>query len=182
LAVVFAWEALQVAFASAEQPAEYRFGSEAVLCHGGPHCRSQVVYVLSGPAAAAALFSLSGLLAVVSRQPSRWFWSSVVPFGLALAAGAAMMLAAWEHNPQGEIHSEAGVAWLHWFSIGTSWFVLFYAVGLPLAWLGVFAASHLRARPDKRLQVTATAGTVRRPCPVAVGSGGRTAGVRSLLR
>jgi hypothetical protein len=51
-----------------------------------------------------------------------------------------MMWAAWEHNPQGEIHDvERGIAWSYWLLIGASWFALISG-GVTLmalfSWLG----------------------------------------------
>ena len=147
LGALVTWEALQVTLASPEQVAEYHFGTESMIYHGGPFYRSQLIYVASGIAAGVAAFSLSGLLILVSRRTSPWFWSSLVPFGLAVAAAGATMLASWQHNPQGAIHDELGVGWLHWLSIGASWFVLVYAGSLLVVWLvvlGVSVVSRLR--------------------------------------
>jgi len=46
--------------------------------------------------------------------------------GFVVAAMA--MLAAWDHNPQGTIHSESGIDWVYWLSLGFSWFVIVCAV------------------------------------------------------
>ena len=35
-----------------------------------------------------------------------------------------MMTLAWQHNPQGEIHSEKGINFAYLLLIGTSWFVM----------------------------------------------------------
>lgn len=54
--------------------------------------------------------------------------------GLVLAGGA--MNAAWQHNPQQEIYSEAGINWGYWLMIGGSWlvigFLLFYILAIPV--------------------------------------------------
>ena len=31
------------------------------------------------------------------------------------------MTIAWQHNPQGSIHNEAGVSWGYWIGIGAGW-------------------------------------------------------------
>jgi hypothetical protein len=46
---------------------------------------------------------------------------------LALLAGALMMHAAWQHNPQGEFHELAAdgttiIHWFDWLMVGGSWF------------------------------------------------------------
>jgi hypothetical protein len=57
-----------------------------------------------------------------------------------LVGGGLMMLAAWQHNPQGEIHnSETGIAWSYWLLIGASWFAVIsggVALAAVLSWLG----------------------------------------------
>ena len=41
-----------------------------------------------------------------------------------LAVAAMVMLAAWDHNPQGTIHNESGIDWVYWLSLGFTWFVI----------------------------------------------------------
>jgi hypothetical protein len=68
-----------------------------------------------------------------------------------LAAAALAMFAAWEHNPQGQVHELAAdgshlVHWGSWASIGLSWFLV---IAVPLFVVGgsVTALSlHFRSR------------------------------------
>jgi hypothetical protein len=41
---------------------------------------------------------------------------------------AFMMYAAWQHNPQGEIHSDGAIDWSNWLLIGFSWFLPVFIV------------------------------------------------------
>ena len=43
---------------------------------------------------------------------------------IALIVSIVMMNVAWEHNSQGEIHSEIGIDFAYLFLIGMSWFVM----------------------------------------------------------
>lgn len=38
-----------------------------------------------------------------------------------LLVAGAMMYAAWEHNPMGEIHGPDGVRWGAWLAAGLAW-------------------------------------------------------------
>ena len=47
-----------------------------------------------------------------------------------LVVAALMMAVAWDHNPQGEIHTEeTGINWTYWLLIGASWFA---AISAPV--------------------------------------------------
>ncbi len=58
---------------------------------------------------------------------------------LGLLVAAFMMNAAWQHNPQGEIHSEGFIDWGYWLLIGFTWFLPVFIVtglvGLLFSWL-----------------------------------------------
>jgi hypothetical protein len=58
---------------------------------------------------------------------------------------AAMMYAAWDHNPQGQIHDESGVYWGYWLSLGSAWFIAIGVVPSLLAFL-VFYLTRLFRR------------------------------------
>ena len=64
------------------------------------------------------------------------------------AAGIAalMMYFAWQHNPQGEFHSAAGVEWKTWLGLGLVWFLGVLLSGLLLAG-GVRLAGAIIRRP-----------------------------------
>ena len=47
---------------------------------------------------------------------------------LGLLAAAFMMSAAWDHNSQGEIHSDGVIDWSYWLLIGFSWFLPVFLV------------------------------------------------------
>lgn len=47
--------------------------------------------------------------------------------------GGVMMYIAWEHNPQGEFHTEAGLEWSRWLGLGALWFLLPFIVGVICA-------------------------------------------------
>jgi hypothetical protein len=45
------------------------------------------------------------------------------------SVAAFMMYVAWQHNPQGEFHDDAGIHWLPWLGVGLTWFLAI--AGLP---------------------------------------------------
>jgi len=50
--------------------------------------------------------------------------------------GAFAMWAAWQHNSQGEIHSnETGIDWPYWFFIGASWFIVVSGILLLVSFI-----------------------------------------------
>jgi hypothetical protein len=63
--------------------------------------------------------------------------SIVVALVLGLAMGCIAMYAGWQHNPQGEFHSEDGVDWVWLLAIGLSWAV-------PVAFLSMVVIESLR--------------------------------------
>jgi hypothetical protein len=83
LGLLVAVESLNVAFAAPGAVAEYHFGSESMVAHGGWHYRSRVAYVGSGLAEAVLLLTSATLLFVAARR------GALRP----LAAGAALGLA-----------------------------------------------------------------------------------------
>jgi len=56
-------------------------------------------------------------------------------FSLGLLVAAFMMNAAWQHNPQGEIHINGVIDWGYWLLIGFSWFVPVFAISVTLSFL-----------------------------------------------
>jgi hypothetical protein len=82
----------------------------------------------------------------------------VICAGPAIGAAALAMLAAWDHNPQGEFHELAadGSRLVHsgwWISVGLSWFLMIF---VPLFLIGgiVMALSlHSRSRKLSSRQV-----------------------------
>ena len=51
---------------------------------------------------------------------------------IALIVSIVMMNVTWEHNSQGEIHSEIGVDFTYWLLLGMSWFVMAFLLVLIL--------------------------------------------------
>jgi hypothetical protein len=68
LGISFAIESLTLVLASPATIAEYHFGSESMVAHGGWHYRSRAAYAGAGFAQAALLLSGSGLLLRSARR------------------------------------------------------------------------------------------------------------------
>ncbi len=69
-----------------------------------------------------------------NKNKARLWLSPLLVGGVGgLIVGGLMMLAAWEHNPQGAIHNEHGIEWRYWLLIGASWFLPVFVV-LGLVW------------------------------------------------
>ena len=133
---MFAEEAARMSFASPEAIAEYHFGSEAMVGHGGWAYRSRAEYVLSCAVWGVPLVALAGLLTWIlarRRDSTPWLAAGGVTFLLALAAAAFATSAAWLHNPQSEFHSGSSVNWGGLFAVASSWFAPVYAGALLVA-------------------------------------------------
>jgi len=133
---MFAAESARIAFASPETIAEYHFGSEAMVGHGGWAYRSRAAYVLSCAIWGVPLVALAGLLIWVlsrRRESTPWLAAGAFAFVLALVAAGVATAAAWQHNPQQEFHSASSVNWGGLFVVAASWFAPVYSVALLLA-------------------------------------------------
>jgi hypothetical protein len=79
-----------------------------------------------------ALYGLNVLHEIYLIQMIKILLISSVP-GL-LVAGF-MMYVAWNHNAQGEIHSEGVIDWSYWLLIGCSWFLPIFICSVLVGWL-----------------------------------------------
>jgi hypothetical protein len=84
-------------------------------------------------------------IALASRTFVRLLFAWAVPAG---AVAAFVMYAAWQHNPQGEFHSAAGVDWKAWLGLGLVWFLGVLLSGLLLAGALRLAAAALGGPPS----------------------------------
>ena len=126
-------ESIRIALASPETIAEYHFGSEAMVGHGGWSYRSRLAYVGSSAISGFPLVALGVLLVWIlarRRDSTPWLVAGTAAFLLAITAAALATLAAWEHNPQSEFHSALSVNWGGLFVVAASWLVPIYAVVL----------------------------------------------------
>jgi len=133
---MFAAESARIALASPETIAEYHFGSEAMVDHGGWAYRSRSAYVLSCAISGVPLIALAGLLVwvLVRRRDSvPWLAAGAFAFLLGLGAAALATAAAWQHNPGTEFHSASSVNWGGLFVVAAGWFAPVYAGALLLA-------------------------------------------------
>ena len=69
-----------------------------------------------------------------------WRTGLIIGTTAGLAAALFAISAAWQHNPQNEIHGPAGVSWRYWLLIGVTWVI---PIGLPAA-MASAALLHLR--------------------------------------
>ena len=60
-----------------------------------------------------------------------------------LIVGGLMMLAAWEHNPQGVIYNGNEIDWGYWLLIGISWLLPVFVVLAVASYLAVRLAKSL---------------------------------------
>lgn len=54
--------------------------------------------------------------------------SLIVSCAVGVLSALFMMGLAWQHNPQGEIHTEDGINWPYWLLIGFSWLFVTFSV------------------------------------------------------
>jgi len=94
LSLSFAIESLNLALAGPVAVAEYRFGSESMVGHGGWHYRSRGAYVGSGFAQAALYLTASSLLLVSARRAALrpLVWGSALAVATLLYAQAVPWL------------------------------------------------------------------------------------------
>jgi hypothetical protein len=82
------------------------------------------------------------------RKPNLLVALTVVSVVLGVLFAGFFMMAAWNHNPQGEFHSEEGIQWANWLEIGIAAFVV---AEIPVAagWIAnwVRERKHNRAVP-----------------------------------
>ncbi|MBI3561163.1 MAG: hypothetical protein HY080_05535 [Gammaproteobacteria bacterium] len=76
-----------------------------------------------------------------------WFLPLLVGCVGGLIVGGFMMVAAWEHNPQGAIHNENGIEWGYWLFIGVSWFLPVFVVLAVVSYIAVRLAKSPHTKP-----------------------------------
>ena len=59
----------------------------------------------------------------------------IISSALGLLVAALMMSVAWQHNSQGEIHSDGVIDWNYWLLIGFSWFLPVFIISGLFGWL-----------------------------------------------